>query len=164
MKAPRHYGIWCVPAKQRSRIRCERGISLSESFCFAQASAPPTGVETMDAHLSDLGCAAALHAQIAQESHVRQDYLREVEHMREQVARLEQAIMEAVKLASPAFQQVINDLQALRGIAEYFGCDHCGRAGSSIPLRQCSAADGCYCGAVPGERLQWQANQTRRHH
>jgi len=38
--------------------------------------------------------------------------------MRERVARLEQAIMEAVKLASPALQQVINDLQALRGIAD----------------------------------------------
>jgi hypothetical protein len=38
--------------------------------------------------------------------------------MRERVARLEQVIMEAVKLASPALQQVINDLQALRGIAD----------------------------------------------
>ena len=38
--------------------------------------------------------------------------------MRERVARLEQAIAEAVKLASPALQQVINDLQALRGIAD----------------------------------------------
>ena len=55
--------------------------------------------------------------QIAQES-TRQDYLHEVEHMRGRVARLEQAIMEAVKLASPALQQVINDLQALRGIAD----------------------------------------------
>jgi hypothetical protein len=49
--------------------------------------------------------------QIAQEA-TRQDYLHEVEHMRERVTRLEQANMEAVKLASPALQQVINDLQA----------------------------------------------------
>jgi hypothetical protein len=55
--------------------------------------------------------------QIAQEA-TRLDYLHEVEHMRERVARLEQAITEAVKLASPALQQVINDLQALRGIAD----------------------------------------------
>jgi HD-like signal output (HDOD) protein len=48
----------------------------------------------------------------------RLDYLHEVEHMRERVARLEQAITEAVKLASPSLQQVINDLQALRGIAD----------------------------------------------
>ena len=38
--------------------------------------------------------------------------------MRERPERLERAITEAVKLASPALQQVINDLQALRGIAD----------------------------------------------
>ena len=53
---------------------------------------------------------------MAQES-TRLDYLHEVEHMRERVVRLEQAIIEAVKLASPALQEVIQDLQALRGIA-----------------------------------------------
>ena len=47
--------------------------------------------------------------------------LREIEHMRERVARLEQAITEAVRLASPALQQVINDLQLLRGIADILG-------------------------------------------
>jgi hypothetical protein len=52
----------------------------------------------VDTPLSDLGRAAAFHT-IAQES-TRQDYLHEVEHMRERVARLEQAIMEAVKLST----------------------------------------------------------------
>jgi hypothetical protein len=33
----------------------------------------------------------------------RLDYLHEVEHMRERVERLEQAITEAVQLASPAY-------------------------------------------------------------
>jgi hypothetical protein len=37
--------------------------------------------------------------------------------MRERVLRLEPAIVEAVKLASPALQEFITDLQALRGIA-----------------------------------------------
>src|SRR5271166_3635454 len=54
--------------------------------------------------------------QVAQES-TRLDYLHEVEHMAERVKRLEQAIAEAVKLASPALQEVICGLQALRGIA-----------------------------------------------
>jgi transposase len=84
-------------------------------------------------HLILLGCFAGTH-QIAQEA-TRQDYLHEVEHMRERVARLEQAITEAVKLASPALQQVINDLQALRGIADISaGCDHCGRVGPGVPI------------------------------
>jgi transposase len=49
-------------------------------------------------------------AQMAQES-TRLDYLYEVEHMGERVVRLEQAIAEAVKLASPELQEVINGLQ-----------------------------------------------------
>ncbi len=55
--------------------------------------------------------------QPAQES-TRLDYLHEVEHMAERVLRLEQAIRDAIKLASPEMQEVIKDLQALRGIAE----------------------------------------------
>jgi len=55
-------------------------------------------------------------AQMAQES-TRLDYLHEVEHMGERVVRLEQAIAEAANLASPEVQEVINGLQALRGIA-----------------------------------------------
>jgi len=38
--------------------------------------------------------------------------------MSERVVRLEKAIMEAVKLASPEIQEVVKDLQALRGIAQ----------------------------------------------
>jgi transposase len=45
------------------------------------------------------------------------DYVHEVEHMGARVKRLEQAIAEAVKQAPPAMQQVVNGLQALRGIA-----------------------------------------------
>jgi transposase len=56
-------------------------------------------------------------SQVAQES-TRQDYLHEVEHMAERVTRLEKAIEEAVKLASPEIQEVVKDLQALRGIAQ----------------------------------------------
>ena len=55
--------------------------------------------------------------QIAQES-TRQDYLHEVEHMRGRVARLERAILEAVKLASPALQQVING--GLNGSTQHY--------------------------------------------
>jgi len=53
----------------------------------------------------------------AQES-TRLDYLHEVEHMAERVLRLEQAITDAIKLATPEMQEVIRGLQALRGIAE----------------------------------------------
>jgi hypothetical protein len=59
-----------------------------------------------------------LHFQQAAQESTRLDCLHEVEHMGERVKRLERAIMEAVKPASPALQEAVEDLQALRGIAQ----------------------------------------------
>src|SRR6202044_4079365 len=89
----------------------------------------------------------------------RLDYLHEVEHMRERVLRLEQAIAEAVKLASPALQEVITDLQALRGIA------HISAVTIAVELGQVSRFPGArelmgYCGAVPSENSS--GKRTRR--
>lgn len=47
----------------------------------------------------------------------RPDCMNEVEHMSARVKRLEEAILEVVKQAPPAMQEVIRGLQALRGIA-----------------------------------------------
>jgi transposase len=54
--------------------------------------------------------------QPAQEA-TRLDYLHEVEHVSERIARLERAIDDAVKTAPPPMRVVIDALQALRGIA-----------------------------------------------
>jgi transposase len=48
----------------------------------------------------------------------RLDYLHEVEHANDRVQRLEAAIGEAVKLAPSQMREVIQALQAMRGIAE----------------------------------------------
>src|SRR3954453_8742879 len=94
---------------------------------------PPTGVRSWTRpHL--IWVAQLRFTQIAQEA--TRDYLHEVEHMRERVARLDQAIMEAVKLASPALQQVINDLQALRAIADISAVTIAAELGQVIPLWQ----------------------------
>jgi transposase len=95
---------------------------------------------------------------MAQES-TRLDYLHEVEHMRERILRLEQAIAEAVKLASPAIQAVITDLQALRGIA------HISAVTIASELGQVSRFPGArelmgYSGAVPSENSS--GKRTRR--
>lgn len=45
------------------------------------------------------------------------DYLSEVEHATERIRRLEQHITEAVESAPPAFREVVNALQVLRGVA-----------------------------------------------
>lgn len=54
--------------------------------------------------------------QPAQEA-TRLDYLHEVDHVADRIARLERAIDDAVKPAPPCMRAVIDALQALRGIA-----------------------------------------------
>ena len=78
------------------------------------------------------------------------DYLHEVEHMAERVKRLEQAISEAVKLASPAMQSVVRDLQALRGIAEISAVTIASELGRISRFASAPQLMG-YSGTVPGE-------------
>ena len=78
------------------------------------------------------------------------DYLHEVDHQGERVKRLEQAITEAVKLASPQVQEVVKGLQALRGIAEISAVtivSELGQVSRFESARQLMA----YSGAVPSE-------------
>src|SRR6202051_4472799 len=79
--------------------------------------------------------------------------------MRERVTRLEQAITEAVKLASPALQQVINDLQALRGIAEISAVTIAAELGQISRFDSARQLMG-YCGTVPSEDSS--GRRTRR--
>ena len=78
------------------------------------------------------------------------DYLHEVEHMGERVGRLEQAISEAVKLASPQMQAVVRDLQALRGIAEISAVTIASELGQISRFESARQLMG-YSGTVPGE-------------
>jgi transposase len=87
--------------------------------------------------------------QVAQES-TRLDYLHEVEHMAERVKRLEQAITEAVKLASPALQDVICGLQALRGVAQISAVTIAAELGNLSRFASARQLMG-YSGAVPSE-------------
>jgi transposase len=87
------------------------------------------------------------------------DYLHEVDHMAERVKRLEQAIGEAIKLASPEVREVVNGLRALRGIAEISAVTIVAELGCMTRFagaRQLMA----YCGTVPSENSSGQ--RTRR--
>ena len=87
--------------------------------------------------------------QVAQES-TRLDYLHEVEHMAERVVRLEQAIAEAVKLASPELQEVVKGLQALRGIAQISAVTIAAELGNITRFEGARQLMG-YSGTVPSE-------------
>ena len=91
------------------------------------------------------------------------DYLHEVEHMGERVARLEQAITEAVKLASPAVQEVVKGLQALRGIAEISAVTIAAELGNITRFDTRAAVDGLQRRGSQRE-LQRGTNAARQHH
>jgi transposase len=78
------------------------------------------------------------------------DYLHEVDHMAARVKRLEQAITEAVKLASPQVQEVVKGLQALRGIAEISAVTIVAELGQIARFETARQLMG-YSGAVPSE-------------
>ena len=96
--------------------------------------------------------------QMAQEA-TRLDYLHEVEHMGERVRRLEQGIAEAVKVASPAMQEVVRDLQALRGIAHISAVTIAAELGNISRFQGARQLMG-YSGAVPSENSSGE--RTRR--
>jgi transposase len=96
--------------------------------------------------------------QIAREF-TRLDYLHEVEHMAERVKRLEQAIAEAVKLASPELREVIQGLQALRGVAQISAVTIAAELGNMSRFEGARQLMG-YSGAVPSEDSSGQ--RTRR--
>jgi transposase len=140
-------------AAKQDQLRARHRLS---KFLLRSGPRPPSGIRPWTRPYL-IWVAQLRFTQMAQEA-TRIDYLHEVEHMRERVARLEQAITEAVKLASPALQQVINDLQALRSIADI-------SAVTMAELGQVSRFDSArqlmgYCGAVPSEDSS--GKRTRR--
>jgi transposase len=129
-------------------------------FLLRSGQRPPSGVRPWTRPYL-IWVAQLRFTQMAREA-TRLDYLHEVEHMRERVARLEQAITEAVKLASPALQSCQRSA-GTEGYRRDLGSNHHSRIGPGIPLWQCSATDGLLrCCAE--RRLQWKANETREHH
>ena len=78
------------------------------------------------------------------------DYLAEVDHAKERIRRLEQAIDEAVCAAPPAMREVIAALQALRGIAKISAVTIVAEVGQLSRFRRPSQLMG-YSGAVSRE-------------
>ena len=96
--------------------------------------------------------------QMAQES-TRLDYLHEVDHMSERVARLDHAIAEAARLAPAELQEVIKGLQALRGIAHISAVTIAAELGEFSRFESARQLMG-YSGIVPSEESSGE--RTRR--
>jgi transposase len=99
-------------------------------------------------------------AQLAREATLL-DYLHEADHMGERVKRLEQSITEAVKLATPAVQEVVKGLQALRGIAQISAVTIVAELGELSRFESARQLMG-YSGMVPSENSSGGRTQRGR--
>ena len=140
-------------AAKQDQLRARHRLS---KFLLRAGQRPAAGVKTWT-----LGYMAWVRQlrfeQVAQES-TRQDYLHEVEHMAERVKRLEQAITEAIKVASPELQEVIQGLQALRGVAQISAVTIAAELGNISRFASARQLMG-YSGTVPSENSSGQRTQ-----
>ena len=91
-----------------------------------------------------------VHFEHAAREATRLDYLHEVDHARERVARLEQAIAEAVTTVPPRMRAVIAGLQTLRGMALLSAVTVVAELGRLSRFERARQLMG-YSGAVSGE-------------
>jgi transposase len=141
-------------AAKQDQMRARHRLS---KFLLRTGQRPTPGVKSWT--LSYMAWVRQIrYTQAARES-TRLDYLHEVEHMAERVIRLEQAIGEAVKLASPAIQEIVKDLQALRGIAQISAVTIAAELGNISRFESARQLMG-YSGAVPSEESS--GKRTRR--
>jgi transposase len=99
-------------AAKQDQLRARHRLT---KFLLRTGQRPPLGLKAWtERYMRWL--AQVRYTQPAQEV-TRLDCMNEVEHMGARVKRLEEAILEVVKLAPRAMQEVIRGLQALRGVA-----------------------------------------------
>jgi transposase len=140
-------------AAKQDQLRARHRLS---KFLLRSGQRPAAGVKAWT--LAYMAWVRQLRfAQMAQES-TRLDYLHEVEHMAERVVRLEQAIAEAVKLASPEIQEVVKGLQALRGIAQISAVTIAAELGNITRFAGARQLMG-YSGTVPSENSSGKRTQ-----
>ena len=141
-------------AAKQDQMRARHRLS---KFLLRTGQRPAPGVKPWT--LSYMSWVKKIHYMQAARESTLLDYLHEVEHMAERVIRLEQAITEAVKLASPEMQQVVRGLQAMRGIAQISAVTIVAELGELSRFASARQLMG-YSGAVPSENSS--GKRTRR--
>ncbi len=142
-------------AAKKDQLRARHRLG---KFLLRQGRRPPTGVRPWsDRYLTWVR--QDVHFTPPAQEATRLDYLHEVEHMAERIARLERAIHDAAQAAPPAMRAVIDALQALRGVAEISAVTIVVEVG---PLTRFATARQLmgYSGAVPREDSS--GTRTRR--
>jgi transposase len=146
-----------VRAREASKQDQMRARHRLSKFLLRTGQRPATGVKPWT--LAYMAWVKQIHYTQAARESTRQDYLHEVEHMAERVKLLEQAICEAVKLASPEIQEVVKGLQAMRGVAQISAVTMVAELGQ-LSRFQSARQLMCYSGVVPSENSS--GKRTRR--
>ena len=134
-------------AAKQDQLRARHRLT---KFLLRYGPSSAAGTEGVDGALHESGCSRS-----ATRSRRRKprcvDCLNEVEHMGARVRRLEEAILEVVKLAPQPMQEVIRGLQALRGVAHISAVTIATELGNITSRFQSARKLMGYCGVFPSE-------------
>jgi transposase len=133
-------------AAKQDQLRARHRLT---KFLLRTGRRPPLGLKPWtERYMRWL--AQVRYPQPAQEVTLR-DCLNEVEHMSARVKRLEEAILEVVKLAPQPMQEVIRGLQALRGVAHISAVTIAAELGNISSRFESARKLMGYCGVFPSE-------------
>jgi len=144
-----------VRAREAAKYDQHRARQRLSKFLLRTARRPPPGKTWSLQYIEWIRTLKFEH--IAQQATVV-DYLAEVDHAGERIRRLEQAIDDATKQASPSVRAIIDGLQALRGIAKLSATTIAVEIGSFSRFETAKQLM-AYCGVVPSEH---SSGNTRR--
>jgi transposase len=144
-----------VRAREAAKYDQHRARQRLSKFLLRTAKRPPSGTPWTIKYVEWIR--AQRYEHVAQEA-TRIDYLAEVDHASERILRLEKAIDDAVKQASPTVRAVIEGLQALRGVGKLSATTIAVEIGSFSRFSTAKQLM-AYCGVVPSEH---SSGNTRR--
>jgi transposase len=133
-------------AAKKDQLKARHRLS---KFLLRHAQRPPQGVKAWTKKYLEWVHAKVRFEQPALEATLA-DYLHEVEHAAERIVRLERAIDEAVAQAPARMRDVIEALQALRGVAQTTAATIVAELGSLTRFRSPKQLMG-YSGLTPSE-------------
>ena len=136
-----------VRAREAAKYDQHRARQRLGKFLLRAARKPPICTAWSTKHTDWIRALRFDH--LAQQATLT-DYLAEVDHASQRITRLEQAIDDAVKDASPTVRAVIDGLQALRGVGKLIATTIAVEIGSFARFKTAKQLM-AYCGVVPSE-------------
>ena len=145
-----------VRAREAAKYDQHRARQRLSKFLLRSARKAPSGCSTWSVKYVEW--IRTLHYDHVAQQATLVDYLAEVDHASERILRLERAIDDAVKQASPSVRAVIDGLQALRGVGKLSATTIAVEIGSFSRFETAKQLM-AYCGVVPSEH---SSGNTRR--